>query len=364
MKKILLVLFGLTLSFLIAELFLRLQSRTTLKLYDNEIYGHAYVPSQAGWFVPSTREYKTWVEINSHGWPDIEHSYEKPEGVKRIVILGDSFVENTQMPLEKRFFRLLQEKLGNQYEIIAIGRGNTGTAQQYLILKNYALKYEPDLVIQMFLEANDVKNNSPVLQQDQYLPYFEINSNDSLVEVPHSKRPERKLAGMKEFLKNFRLVEFLLSVRQNFLERKSYKENDYPLDYHVYDKNYSDEYQKAWEVTKNLILKTKEEIESTGAKYVLVVIPGIEQVEKIKQEKVFSEFPMMKDNIDFDKPDKILSEFCATSKINCYSTLSDFRKSDEETYNFYEGHWNQKGVNLIAEFLASQLESLQTTSPQ
>ncbi len=58
-----------------------------------------------------------------------------------------------------------------------MGRGNTGRAQQYLMLKEYGLKYKPDLVIQMFLTANDVKNNSPVLQNDPYLPYFEIDGN-------------------------------------------------------------------------------------------------------------------------------------------------------------------------------------------
>lgn len=364
MKKLLLIVLGITLSVLILELILRFQPRTTLKFYDNNIYGSAYIPSQSGWFVPATKEYKVWVEINSHGWPDVEHSYEKPEGIYRIVILGDSFVENTQMPFEKRFFRQLQENLGGKYEVIATGRGNTGTAQQYLILKNYSLKYKPDLVIQMFLTANDIKNNSPELQKDPYLPYFEIDGNGNLKEVPHRKRSERTLSNLKETLKNLRIVEVLLSVRQRYLEEKGASQIGYPIDYHIYDRQYSSEYQKAWEVTKKLILESKSEAEKSGAQYIFISLPNNEQVNSKVQEALFKKYPKAKEaNLDFEKPDRILSEFCTENEIKCYFMLPYFKEfvknnPNTTTHNFYEGHWDQTGVDLATKFLIGVLSSL------
>lgn len=368
---ILLIPFGILTSLLILEFFFRIYysvgehflfglspRRTTLSFYENDIFGSALVPNQAGWFVPETKDYFTWVSINAHGWPDIEHALEKPGNTYRILLLGDSFVENFQVPFAKRFFRELQDRLGDKFEIIAIGRGNTGSAQQYLILKNYALKYKPDLVIQMFFEVNDVKNNSPVLQNGPYLPYFRLDENGNLVKIPHIKRSDRKLAKLKDLVKKFKLVEFMLSVRQNLMERKSARDNSYPIDYHVYDKNYSSEYESAWEVSKQLLIKTKEDVEATGAKYILVTIPGIEQVDISKQQDIIRQFPLMKNSVNFEKPENVLRDFCANQKLKCYFLLPYFRRANDKLYNYYEGHWNQTGTDLTAEFLIEMLSSL------
>lgn len=93
-------------------------ARSTLEHYDNDTFGSALVPNQKGWFVSNTKEYTTWVEINSQSWPDIEHTLSKPEGIYRIVILEDSFVENFQVPLKDRFFfRQLENSLNEKTEV-------------------------------------------------------------------------------------------------------------------------------------------------------------------------------------------------------------------------------------------------------
>ncbi len=344
-------------------------ARTTLKFYDNDIFGSALVPSQAGWFVPPTREYYTWVEVNPHGWPDIEHSYDKPSGVYRIVLLGDSFVENTQVPLEKRFFRQFQDYLdknvkNKKIEVIAIGRGNTGTAQQYLILKNYALKYHPDMVVQMFLTANDVRNNSAVLQNDIYLPYFKINEKNELEEIPHQKRENRNNALVKEFFKQLRIIELLLSVRQRIRESKSNKAlGGYPTEYHVYDPIYSKDYEDAWKVTKRLILESKKLTEVNNAKYILITLSNSEQVNTLVQNKLFETYPSAKNaNLDFEKPDRILAQFCKQTNLKCFQMLPFFldyvkKNPSNMTHNLYEGHWNQTGTDLAAQFLIQNFKN-------
>ena len=360
MKKIVFLIgLGIFFGILIIEICLRLfLSETTLKFYDNPIFGNALVPNQKGIFVSETKEYLSAVEVNSQGWPDIEHNFNKPEDVYRILILGDSFVENFQVPFEKRFFRQLQDKLGNKFEIIAIGRGNTGTAQQYLMLREYGLKYQPDLVIQMFLTANDVKNSSPALQNDPYLPYFEIDTNNNLKEIPHFKRSDRKLSSLKETLKKFEITKIILSLRQKYLEKNaSTLAGGYPIDYHIYDSSYSSEYQKAWEITKKLILETKKITEESGAKYIFVTLANNEQVSSRVQEEIFKKYPKMKNaSPDFEKPDKILKNYCQEQNIDCFFMLPYFRdyiknNPNEATHFFYDGHWNQTGTNLAALFL-------------
>lgn len=369
MKKIIFLIgFGILLGILTVEIGLRIFIRqTTLKFYDNPVFGSALVPNQRGLFVSETKEYWSEVTVNSQGWPDMEHNLVKPEGIYRILILGDSFVENFQVPFEKRFFRKLQDKLGNKVEIIAIGRGNTGTAQEYLILKEYGLKYKPDLVIQMFLTANDVKNNSPVLQNDPYLPYFEIDENSNLKEIHQIKRSERKLASLKESFKKFEITKLILSFRQKYLEKKATElSGGYPVDYHIYDSNYSSEYQKAWDIIKRLITETKKITEESGAKYLLVTLANNEQVNAKVQEEIFKKYPNMKNaNPDFEKPDNVLKDYCQEQKINCLYMLpyfKDYIKNNPNavTHFFYDGHWNQTGTNLAADFLFENLKNYLT----
>mgnify|MGYP001605070322 CR=1 FL=1 len=347
----------------LVEIILRALPHSTLKFYDNDVFGSALVPNQKGWFVSTKKEYRNTVEVNSQGWPDIEHTQEKPEDIYRILILGDSFVENFQVPFEQRFFRQLQNRLGEKYEVIALGRGNTGTGPQYLILKNYGLKYKPDLVLHMFFEGNDIKNNSPVLQNDPFLPYFVLENEESLVEIPSLTRKNRFLTRLKEFLLNFQIGEFLLSVRKSWIEEDQVNSSGYPEEYHVYNNNYSQDYQKSWDVTKKLVLKTKELVQESGAQYVLVAIPANEQVYNSVQEKlieIYPRFPLSK--TDFAKPENILYQFCHNFNLDCLLTLDifkNFANSNPSTplYFLNDGHWTQEGVNLFAKTLYEKLEN-------
>ena len=47
-------------------------------------------PGISGWF---SREGKSFVQVNSAGQRDREHSLEKPAGVYRIAVLGDAYAE-------------------------------------------------------------------------------------------------------------------------------------------------------------------------------------------------------------------------------------------------------------------------------
>ncbi len=376
--KILLAFLGLLIGVVVLETSLRIYYwatdrqlfqlkpvRTTLKFYDNEIFGSALVPNQKGWFVPHTREYFTWVEVNSSGWPDVGHTIEKPKGTYRILLLGDSFVENTQVPFEKRFFRQLenslQKTLKRKIEIIALGRGNTGTAQQLLILQNTGLVYKPDIVVHMFLTANDVKNNSPVLQNDPYLPYFKLDEKGQLEKIQQKRHGDRELAKIKDIVKNLRAVELILSVRQKIQEAKTARAHEYPVDYHVYDEIYDQDYQDAWAITKKLILETRKETEESGAKYILVALSNNEQVHQNIRDVLMKTYPAMKTaNLDFEKPDKILQVFCKEEKIDCLFMLPFYKNyvvehPGETTHNRLEGHWNQTGTDLAAQFLFKNL---------
>src|SRR6185295_13799598 len=53
-------------------------------------YGWGLAPGRAAPFYNDQDEFHTSIQINSKGLHDVEHDYDKPAGVFRILILGDS----------------------------------------------------------------------------------------------------------------------------------------------------------------------------------------------------------------------------------------------------------------------------------
>lgn len=52
--------------------------------------GRALKAGKAGWY---RSEGEAYIQINQDGFHDTEHSLEKPKGVYRIAVLGDSYAE-------------------------------------------------------------------------------------------------------------------------------------------------------------------------------------------------------------------------------------------------------------------------------
>ncbi|HJN62392.1 MAG TPA: SGNH/GDSL hydrolase family protein, partial [Candidatus Parcubacteria bacterium] len=126
----------------------------------DEIIGYKYRPNSSVSFFVQGKEIKN--KVNSTGFLDEEHNFQKLEGVYRIVFLGDSFTEATNVIREDTFPKILERELNqiyeNRIEIINLGMNGFGTAHEYLTLKEYGLKFSPDLVILLFIE-NDLENN-------------------------------------------------------------------------------------------------------------------------------------------------------------------------------------------------------------
>lgn len=106
----------------------------------SEIEGHRYFES-----------------YNSHGYRSPEHPYEKPKGVTRIVVLGDSFVDGSEVGDEELLTWHLQNALPGT-EVINLGVYGYSTAQELLTLEHVALRYVPDLVVLVTM-TNDFVGN-------------------------------------------------------------------------------------------------------------------------------------------------------------------------------------------------------------
>ncbi|MEW6404705.1 MAG: SGNH/GDSL hydrolase family protein [Chloroflexota bacterium] len=137
--------------------------------YDS-LLGWAHQPGQEGIF--ETPQFQTVVRINENGLRDRQHSYERQNDGKRILVLGDSFAWGYGVEEAERFSQLLQEPLG--VEVINAGVSGYSTDQELLWYENEGIKYETDLVI-LVVAGNDVGDNDRQLVNTiYYKPKFVI----------------------------------------------------------------------------------------------------------------------------------------------------------------------------------------------
>lgn len=87
---------------------------------------------------------------NSDGLRMLTAIGEKKEGMKRLVLLGDSFVEGLFLDDSETVGYVLDGLLPDDFEVINMGVSGTGTAQQIVRLEERGLKYDPDYVVLLF----------------------------------------------------------------------------------------------------------------------------------------------------------------------------------------------------------------------
>ena len=102
---------GIFLGLLIAEIALRVAGFQYFNPYivDRDV-GYSLRPGAEGWW---KKEGLTYVKINSHGFRDREHTFTKPADTLRIAILGDSYAEAFQVPLEKTFWSIMEQRIAH-----------------------------------------------------------------------------------------------------------------------------------------------------------------------------------------------------------------------------------------------------------
>lgn len=102
------------------------------------------------------------VEINGMGYRGPELEYAKPDGVRRILHLGDSvsfgyLLKDYDQAYPVVLENILEQKTGENIQTVNLSVGGYATWQENILLQREGCKYDPDLVILSFV-LNDVTN--------------------------------------------------------------------------------------------------------------------------------------------------------------------------------------------------------------
>ncbi|MEG5055349.1 MULTISPECIES: SGNH/GDSL hydrolase family protein [unclassified Microcoleus] len=334
----------------------------------------------------------SFVQVNSEGLRDREHTKAKPPNTLRVAVLGDSFTEAIHVPVEQTFWSKLERKLGNceavkgrkNVEVINFGVQGYGTAQELIMLRKKVWDYNPDIVILAFFIGNDVINNSPKLEYDRYRPFFAYDSSGKLVpdmsfrNLPPIDRNERAVSFVDRMpnwlVNNSRILQVIKKVD---LERKKRElsEDFTTLSTQNFKEPQNAAWQEAWRVTEGLIVTMRNEVVQKNADFLVVTIGDPMQVRP--EALVRKEF-MTKNNIqDLFYPDRRLKKLGAREGfrvLNLSEQIQGYTDKYQVCAHGFEnsvpcgGHWNELGHRLasilINRNLCQQLKQSQLPKKQ
>lgn len=351
--------------------------------------GWAPPPGAEGW---QRFEGRALVRINQAGMRDQLRPVQKAPGIFRIAVLGDSFAEAVQVPIEQTFWFLLQDKLagcdpyqGRKVEVLNFGVSGYSTAQELLTLRHRVWPYRPDLVLLAFFHGNDVVENSPALDRDPLRPYFVYRGDELVLDESYRQSTSYRLRtawpGRLGFslLDHSRLLQAVdratdllgmwYSQWQAQREPVAARPKEPGVDTRVYQVPQDPRWQEAWRVTEGLIRKMHEEVNAHGAQFLVVTLSTGAQVHP---DPWFREqFEGRLGVADLFYPDRRIHELGKRTGfrvINLAPGMQRLATVFGAWWHGFEnsqpgiGHWNSAGHQVAATSIAEMLCGRETAS--
>jgi lysophospholipase L1-like esterase len=323
-------------------------------------------PDQFVWAgsVGAIKEFHNVSSRNRLGFHDRDYAFEKPEGMFRIVVIGDSFVEAKEVPIPKNFTKILELKLNAvltfPVEVIALGRSGNGTVKNLNVLEDIGVRFRPDLVIMQFL-SNDPIDDDPHWNAEQKR---QNAVRREYVGELSDLYPRYLLLGPSRFnqilaLKTARLVQGI--------QTRKHADRDPHQFIHanmlIFTQEYSGQWKNAWDISQRHILQARNTALENGSEFLLVSFPEFWRVgdEKSRRRWIETMGPEARNyDWDFDKTDRRLAIFCEKVGIPFLSLIEGFRREYAETgkslHFTYDMHLNERGHELAASIIAAWLQ--------
>lgn len=346
------------------------------------LLGARLIPGKTGWWTQEELEFRVPIRINTQGFRDVEHTAAKPAGVTRVLVLGDSFIEALQVPLEDTFSRRLERELNRggdeksaRYEVVSMGVSGYGTASQLLAYQRYGRAYRPDVVLLAFYPGNDVRNNSEELEPVLRPVYDAAGALERIEGVQRNRgRPTRNpLRWLAQRSEAYRFVRKRLLTGRPALARRlaesgliaseALKEvptqDGVPVDYWVYAAETRPEWERAWRRTEDLLGTLRAAAQADGAHLVIAIVTAREHIYPESWREIVDANPAMQGRRwDLAAPEKRVERWCADNEVPCVALSPAFlagRDAGARLHYVHDGHWTAAGHALAAATVASAL---------
>lgn len=329
---------GVLLSLAALEGWMRLQPRRLFAEFDPTL-GFRLEPGAEGEYrgvslLAGNPHIRTPVKINALGIRGPERALAKAPGVRRLVVLGDSFVVALEVPYEETLTARLEARAaaarGAPVEAFALGMTSYGQAQEWLWLERTGVPLAPDVVLLMVHLGNDVEDNYMPFGTGSSRPYYDL-VDGALVQVGWPDRAARWKYAVAKHLRSF-IVLREIGLRVSFLRRAAGRAGllNFAAEKRV-DPALAEKQRRGWALTLALIREIAATAKGAGA-LPLVAWHGT--------------FPTGTDR----KTAEAIAAFCADERLECLD-LYPALVGRPELFVPDDEHWSTRGHERVAELL-------------
>ena len=147
--------------------------------------------------------------VNAQGWNSGHASYAQtppPEGVDRIAIIGDSFVEALQVDYDASLAELLEQAGGGRTQVYRFGVSGAPLSQYLLMARRVAHAYRPDVIVLVLVHNDFIESyaNVPGRYTSSFLK-FQMAGDQVAGEIP----PAPYQAAWRDWLRQTATLRYL-----------------------------------------------------------------------------------------------------------------------------------------------------------
>jgi len=414
------IIFGLILGVLIIEIGLRLAPEARWKAWVSKSplrYSLYQTHREIGW-VHTPGAYADWkgpefeaaVQINSLGLRDHEHTYQKADGVLRILLLGDSFSEGIQVALEQTFpVRLescLTQRLGQPVEIINSGTASYGPGDELLFFRAEGVKYQPDLVLVAIFAGNDIKNMTRAVDDDMIQAFggyrFYLDGGNLEKQWIEWAEPDEEISAIERLLRRHLKLYYVFKAPDSQVQREvddlidewwpgspaaeaavepsAWPDYAYDRDLIIFAGGFPDNptvpppVRELWELFKAAHLTLKAEVEALDIPLAAVILPRDAQIHETVYRELASKYqqryndPLNEIEWDVTAPNQAIAQFLTKHNMPNLDLLPGFQAHaqahpDDLLFFPRDGHFNEQGHRLAAGLICDWLVESERLQP-
>lgn len=314
-----------------------------------------YVPDPIlGWTMKPNIYKKDWIEgrkitfwTNSKGLRSPEHSYSTPNDTKRVLLLGDSFLQGDQVQYDELLSERLSSLLGPEWQVINAGTDGWSTLQEYRWYMIEGRSYHPDWVV-LFIHDND----------------FYQNAHPEHIVFSPQKNGKSKLTKLKEWLgghsKLYQLARRKIKSSPMLMKLTlglglTRKGAPIPDEFLIWDKSMTSTVSKWINATMFIISELKKEVAQANSKLIVVWVPSraaCDDVSWIHTKSLYN----LPNSYDPIFPGAVLQIITDKLRIRFINPRGVLASDPAPTYYAVDPHWTPRGHNLVAELVRDTIQ--------
>jgi len=334
------------------------------------------------------------INTNSAGYRDQEWASKPAPGVLRIAVMGDSFTEGLQVPLQKTWVKQLphamsQEKhcpLLDQFpkgvETLSFGVGGYGTGQSWISWNVDAKQFYPQLVLHAIYFENDLRDNLEGSNGNDMAPTFFLKDNQLHINrdflLTQNYRFRRSATGQVSdwIISHSRLAQLLNQIK-NSRNQRAGKEcpqsgcTFFPLGpdgEKLYGPDPGD-LTSAWPIMQAILQRWQRQARSEQSQLVVASLTTPPQMWPNRRERAEQ---AIRHQLDWMKPEKTLAKLLAKDHIPYIATAPSLQRQTDQSglisHGFRGqrpgpgyGHWNVDGHRAASKVIARGLCAIKLT---